>query len=67
MVLRTYIMAPKTVSTAYFLNLSHLYVCLYVYPISNARQRLCETVTAATNAHEIRIVVLVNFYVARVV
>jgi hypothetical protein len=30
--LRTYIMAPEPISTAYFINPSHQSVCLYVYP-----------------------------------
>jgi hypothetical protein len=35
-----YIMAPEPISTAYFINASHRSVCLYMYPIHVARQRL---------------------------
>jgi hypothetical protein len=35
-----YIIAPEPISTAYFINLSHQSVCLYVYPFIIARQRL---------------------------
>jgi hypothetical protein len=47
-----YIMAPETISTAYFLNPIHQSVCLQVYLCPLARQRLGENVTAATNTHE---------------
>jgi hypothetical protein len=40
-----YIMAPEPISTAHFLNPSHQSVCLYVYPLSAARQRLSKDVT----------------------
>jgi hypothetical protein len=33
MELGMYIMAPEPISTAYFINPSHQYVCLYVYPL----------------------------------
>jgi hypothetical protein len=47
-----YIMAPKPLSTACFINLSHQFVCVYVYLTIAARQRLCKkNVTAATNTH----------------
>jgi hypothetical protein len=49
MKLGMYIMAPVPISTAYFINPSHQFVCLYVYPTLIARQRLGKSVTAATN------------------
>jgi hypothetical protein len=45
------IMALEPISTAYFINLSHQSVCLYVYSPIVARQRLAKNVTAATNKH----------------
>jgi hypothetical protein len=33
-----YIMTPEPISPAYFINPSHLSVCLYVYPPTVARQ-----------------------------
>jgi hypothetical protein len=63
MKLGAYIMALEPVSTAYCVNPSHQSVCLYVYPLIVARQRLgknplivarqrfCENVTAAMNTH----------------
>jgi hypothetical protein len=56
-------MTPEPISTAYFINPSHKSVCLYVYPLIIARQRLgkhplvvarqwlCENITAAMNTH----------------
>jgi hypothetical protein len=44
-------MAHEPISTAYFINPSHQSVCLYVYPLIVARQRLGKNVTAATNTH----------------
>jgi hypothetical protein len=53
-------MASEPISTAYFTNLSHLYVCLYVHPIVDrqslvkiflivTRQRLGKIIITATN------------------
>jgi hypothetical protein len=53
MKLGTYFMEPELNSKAYFTNLSHQPVCLYVYPPIVARQRLGKNVTAATNIHTI--------------
>jgi hypothetical protein len=44
-----YIMAPELISTAYFINPSHQSVCLYVYLLIVACQRLGTNVTAVTN------------------
>jgi hypothetical protein len=41
-----HIMEPELISTAYFTNVSHWYVCLYV---SAARKQLGKNITAATN------------------
>jgi hypothetical protein len=49
MKLGTHIMATEPISTAYFINPSNLSVCLYVYPLIVARQRLGRNVTAAMN------------------
>jgi hypothetical protein len=51
MKLGMYIMAPEHISMAYFINLSHRSVYLYVYPSVVARQRLGKNVTPATNTH----------------
>jgi hypothetical protein len=48
MKLGMHIMAPEPIWTAYFINASHQFVCLYVYV---ARQRLGKNVTAATKLH----------------
>jgi hypothetical protein len=45
------IVAPKPISTAYFIILSHQSVCLYVYALIVAGQRLGKNVTAASNTH----------------
>jgi hypothetical protein len=42
-------MAPEPIATAYFINPSLQSVCLYVYPLLVARQRLGKNFTAATN------------------
>jgi hypothetical protein len=47
MKLGMYIMAAEPISTAYFINTSHL----YVYPRTVARQRLGKNVTAATKTY----------------
>jgi hypothetical protein len=44
-------MAPEPISAAYFINLSHQFLRLYVYHPIVARQRLGKNVTAATNTH----------------
>jgi hypothetical protein len=63
-----YIIAPESISTAYFINPSHQTVCLYVYPPIVARQRLGKNVTAATNKrNNRRIVGRVVFCMVRVV
>jgi hypothetical protein len=49
--LRMPIVAPEPMSTAYLMNPSHHSVCLYVYTAIITRQRLDETVTAATDTH----------------
>jgi hypothetical protein len=46
MKLGMYIIAPEPISTAYFINVSHRSVCLYVYA---ARQRFRKNFTLATN------------------
>jgi hypothetical protein len=48
-----YIMAPELMSTAGFINPSHQSVCLYVYPLIVARQRLSRHVPVTTNCHVI--------------
>jgi hypothetical protein len=57
MKLGMYIMAPELISTAYLLNPSRQSVCLYVYPLIVARQRLGRNVIAATNTRTNRIIV----------
>jgi hypothetical protein len=51
MELGMHVMAREPISTAYFMNPSHQSVCLYVYPLIVARQRLGKNVTRATNTH----------------
>jgi hypothetical protein len=51
MELGMHIMAPEHISTAYFINPSHQYVCLYVYPFIVARQRLGKDITIAMSEH----------------
>jgi hypothetical protein len=46
-----YNMAPEPVSTAYFMNLSHQSVYMYMYPLNVDRQRLHRNVTEAMNTH----------------
>jgi hypothetical protein len=43
-------LTPEPISTAYFINPSPS-ACLYVYPLTFARQRLGKKETAATNTH----------------
>jgi hypothetical protein len=45
-----HIMAHEPIRTASFINTSHQFVCLYVYPPTVARQRLGKNVPAATNS-----------------
>jgi hypothetical protein len=65
MKLDIHIMTSESISAAYLINLSHQ----SVYPSSVARQRLCKSVTAATNTHakNRRIVGHVVFYAVQVV
>jgi hypothetical protein len=51
MKLGKYIMAPKFISTAYFINPSHQSVCLYMYTAIVVRQRLGKNVIAKTSTH----------------
>jgi hypothetical protein len=60
MKLGTYIMAPEPILTKYLITGPHQFMCLYMYPSVVATQRLCKSVTAATN---IRVV----FYAIRFV
>jgi hypothetical protein len=46
-----YIIAPEPIPTAYFINPSHLSMCLYVNLPIVARKRLGENFTAVTNIH----------------
>jgi uncharacterized protein (DUF486 family) len=46
-----YIMAPKAIATAYFINPFHQSVCLHLYPTIVARQRLGKNITSTTNIH----------------
>jgi hypothetical protein len=58
-------MAPELISTAYFINPVHQFVCLYVHV---ARLRVGKNVTATTNTRNDRIIVgRVIFYAVRVV
>jgi hypothetical protein len=51
MELGMYIITPELISAAYFINPSHQFVCLCVYPSTFARHRLSENVTTAMNTH----------------
>jgi hypothetical protein len=51
MKLGTYIIAPEPISTAYFINPSHQSVCLCMYSLIVARQRIGNNVAVATNTH----------------
>jgi hypothetical protein len=44
MKLDMYIMAPEPITTAYCINPSHQSLCLFVYPLIVARQRLGKNV-----------------------
>jgi hypothetical protein len=50
MTLALYIMAPEPIPMAYFINLSHQSVCLYVSRFV-VRQRTGKNVTTSTNTH----------------
>jgi hypothetical protein len=52
-----YIFALESISTAYFINPSHQSVCLYVYPLIVARQRLSKHVPATMNTRNNRRIV----------
>jgi hypothetical protein len=43
--------APEHMSTAYFINAPPQSFCMYMYTAIVTRQRLGETVTAATDTH----------------
>jgi hypothetical protein len=60
----TYILAPKPISTTYFINCCNHSVCLHRYV---ARQRLGEHIPAATNTQQYKIVECVVFYAVHVV
>jgi hypothetical protein len=63
-----HIMAPEPISTAYFINLSHQFVCSYVHAHLAARQQPDKKVTAGTNTRNNRSIVgRVIFYAVRVV
>jgi hypothetical protein len=49
-----YILAPESISTAYFINPTDRSVRLYVYSPIIARQRVDKNVTAATSTHNNR-------------
>jgi hypothetical protein len=51
MELGMYIMTPKSISAAHFMNPS-ISLCLYMYLHIVARQRVGKNVTAAKNIHE---------------
>jgi hypothetical protein len=53
MKLLMYVMDPEPISTAYFINLSHQSVCLYVQLVV-ARQRLGKYIPTATNTRNSR-------------
>jgi hypothetical protein len=46
-----YIMTLESISKLHIINTSHLYVCLYVYSLIVARQRLGRNMMAAKNTH----------------
>jgi hypothetical protein len=58
-------MAAQPISTEYFINPSHHFVCLYVYTSFVARQRLGK-VTAATNIHAAVEKLLVKLFSTRI-
>jgi hypothetical protein len=68
MKLGMYIMAPESISTAYFINSSHQSLCIYVYPPIVAKQQLGKHVPTAKNTrNNRRIVGVVVFCTVRVV
>jgi hypothetical protein len=48
------IMASELISTAYFINPSHQFVCLHMYPLIVARQQLGKRFRATTNTRKNR-------------
>jgi hypothetical protein len=60
-------MAPEPISTAFFINPSHKSVCLYLYPLIVARQRLGKKLPQQRIYTQQRIVVGVVSYAVRVV
>jgi hypothetical protein len=57
----------ERISTAYFINPSHQFLCLYEYPATFARQRLGRQFTAATNTYTNRFVGGVIFHAIHVI
>jgi hypothetical protein len=51
MKLGMYVMVPGPISAAYIINHPHQCVCLYMYPLTVARQRLDKNVPAAANTY----------------
>lgn len=49
MKLGMYIMTPEPISSTYIIDLSHVPVCLQVYPLNVANQRLGKNVTEVSN------------------
>jgi hypothetical protein len=47
-----HILAPEPISKAYFINPSHHFMCLYLYPSIVARQRLGKNETPTTTTDE---------------
>jgi hypothetical protein len=67
MKLCVYIMASKSISTAYVINPIYHSMCPHVYPLTVTRQRLSKYVSAATNTrNNITIFRRVVFYTVRV-
>jgi hypothetical protein len=46
-----YIMTSESIKTTYYITRSHQSVCLFVNPLSVARQRIDKNVTTAMNTH----------------
>jgi hypothetical protein len=57
MKLGMHIMAPEVISMAYFINTSHQSVCIYVYPLIVARQRLVKHIPTGANTRNNRRIV----------
>jgi hypothetical protein len=59
--------APEPISTVYIINPSYQSVCLYVYALIVARQRLSKNVSDITNTRNNRTIVgHVVFYAVRI-